>query len=74
MKVDLSSIKRRLAQSATPWQIASVEIAELVTEIERLVPVAETADAWVQAYENMDGMYNAEQALLKAVKEYKEQG
>lgn len=64
MKVDLSSIKQRLA----------LEIVALVTEIERLTPLAEAADAWVQAYENMDGLYNAEQKLLKAVKEYKEQG
>lgn len=62
MKVDLSSIKQRLA----------LEIAELVAEIEHLTPLAEAADAWVQAYENMDGLYNAEQKLLEAVKIWKQ--
>lgn len=51
---------------------APEDIAALLAEIERLTSLAHAADAWVQAIAVPDGVQAAEQALLEAVKAWKQ--
>lgn len=51
---------------------APADIAALLAEIERLTSLAHAADAWAQAIAEINGVQAAEQALLDAVKAWKQ--
>jgi len=77
MPLDFTAIRNRIAAQIVwcpPLYVKTPldDLDALIAEIDRLTPLADAAAAWAAAVAEPNGVYDAERALLAAVKAWQQ--